>query len=259
MPKQRYFKTNKFLREISERFGEAVKQAGVDSLKKGAEAIAETARKNCPVDSGRLRDSIHVDVKETKTSTKIKVIADAADDAGQHQHQKDHHQGHHYQQPDLVGSGRGHGQRDQGRRTGVGRHDQRHKEAACQLSDSDAGSNGQDRDPELLTGQHAQHFPHGHSHSPEDAELQLAGPDGQNPVDQKAGGSQDQNDYEADGQDAVGSLKNRVVLKIDDIGVGVGKGHESKVVLTGKVIDILRGRLTVFDPDLVRQGPPAAV
>lgn len=82
MPKQRYFKTNKFLREISERFGEAVKNAGVDALKKGAEAIAETAKKNCPVDSGRLRDSIHVDVKQTKTSTKIKVVADAADDDG---------------------------------------------------------------------------------------------------------------------------------------------------------------------------------
>lgn len=75
-------KTNKFLQGLAERFGEAVKNAGVEQLRKGAEQIARTAKNLCPVRTGNLRNSIRVRDRSSAKTCKIQVIADATDDKG---------------------------------------------------------------------------------------------------------------------------------------------------------------------------------
>lgn len=82
MSKKQKIKTDKFFSSIAERFGEAVKNAGVEQLRKGAEQIARTARELCPTRTGKLKNSIRVVDKSSKTKTKIQVLADAKDDKG---------------------------------------------------------------------------------------------------------------------------------------------------------------------------------
>lgn len=75
-------KTDKFLSSLAERFGEAVKNAGVEQLRKGAEQIARTAKEFCPTKTGNLKNSIRVVDKSTKKKCKIQVVADAINDKG---------------------------------------------------------------------------------------------------------------------------------------------------------------------------------
>ena len=75
-------KTNKFLASIAERFGESVKNAGIEQLRKGAETIARTAKELCPTKTGTLKNSIRVVDRSTKKKSKIQVIADATNDKG---------------------------------------------------------------------------------------------------------------------------------------------------------------------------------
>jgi HK97 gp10 family phage protein len=76
--KPRNLKTAAFLKRVAEYFGEQVAKAGKDALRKGAAKMEATAKALCPVDTGRLRDSIHIE----ETGNKIKVVADATDDKG---------------------------------------------------------------------------------------------------------------------------------------------------------------------------------
>ena len=70
-------RTNKFLSQIADEFGEDVKNAGVAELAKGAEKIKATAKSLCPALSGKLKESIHVETKKSKKGANIKVVADA--------------------------------------------------------------------------------------------------------------------------------------------------------------------------------------
>lgn len=76
--KRRKLSTTKFFRRVAENFGQKVAKAGKEELKKGALKMEKTAKELCPVDTGRLRDSIHVE----ESGMTIKVVADAADDSG---------------------------------------------------------------------------------------------------------------------------------------------------------------------------------
>ena len=76
--KRRKLSTTKFFRRVAENFGQKVAKAGKEELKKGAEKMEKTAKELCPVDTGRLRDSIHIE----ESGMTIKVVADAADDSG---------------------------------------------------------------------------------------------------------------------------------------------------------------------------------
>lgn len=55
-------------------YGERAAQAARQALEENAEIVMEEARRRCPVDSGKLRDSIH---SEKKGANKIRIIADA--------------------------------------------------------------------------------------------------------------------------------------------------------------------------------------
>jgi len=70
-------RTNKFLSQIADEFGEDVKNAGDAELVKGAEKIKETAKSLCPSLTGKLKESIHVETKKSKKGANIKVVADA--------------------------------------------------------------------------------------------------------------------------------------------------------------------------------------
>lgn len=54
-------------------YGERAKQAALEGLLEGGEIVAAEAKRNCPVDTGRLRDSIHTE----KKGNKVRVVADA--------------------------------------------------------------------------------------------------------------------------------------------------------------------------------------
>lgn len=69
---------NTTLKLISEKVSEKTKEA----LKESAELLVNEAKSRCPVDSGRLRDSIHAEKK--KSGTKYQVVADAKDDQGRY-------------------------------------------------------------------------------------------------------------------------------------------------------------------------------
>lgn len=59
-------------------YGERAKQAAIEGLLEGAEMVANEAKSRCPVDTGKLRDSIHTE----KKGNKIRVVADAKSDDG---------------------------------------------------------------------------------------------------------------------------------------------------------------------------------
>ena len=77
MAKQKFL-DNTTLKLISEKVSEKTKEA----LKESAELLVNEAKSRCPVDSGRLRDSIHAEKK--KSGTKYQVVADAKDDQGRY-------------------------------------------------------------------------------------------------------------------------------------------------------------------------------
>ena len=76
--KRNKFSTTKFFKRVAENFGQKVAKAGKEELKKGALKMEKTAKELCPVDTGRLRDSIHIE----ESGMNIKVVADASDDSG---------------------------------------------------------------------------------------------------------------------------------------------------------------------------------
>lgn len=75
MAKSKRLRNTAFFKEIGERFGEAVSKKGKEALERGGDTIAQTARSLCPVDTGRLRDSIHVEV--SAKGARVSVVADA--------------------------------------------------------------------------------------------------------------------------------------------------------------------------------------
>ena len=62
------------LREMGEHVAEAVMRA----LRTGAYRIASDAKSRCPVDTGRLRNSI--DVSQSRSGNRVTVLADAEND-----------------------------------------------------------------------------------------------------------------------------------------------------------------------------------
>lgn len=75
MAKSKRLRNTAFFKEIGERFGAEVERKGKEALESGGETIAQTARSLCPVDTGRLRDSIHVEV--SAKGARVSVVADA--------------------------------------------------------------------------------------------------------------------------------------------------------------------------------------
>ena len=63
-----------FFKQVLESWGEEVAKAGKEAVAKGAEKIAD-AKALCQVDTGKLRDSIHVEYK--KEGAIASVVADA--------------------------------------------------------------------------------------------------------------------------------------------------------------------------------------
>lgn len=66
--------------EILSRYGDKAARAAREALAENAETLAEEARRRCPVDTGRLRDSIHVEI--SRNGGKAKIIADAKNAKG---------------------------------------------------------------------------------------------------------------------------------------------------------------------------------
>ena len=67
-------RTMRNLREMGEHVAEAARRA----LKAGAYRVAADAKSRCPVDTGKLRDSIHVD--QSRSGNRFVVLADAEND-----------------------------------------------------------------------------------------------------------------------------------------------------------------------------------
>lgn len=67
------------LRQLNE-MGEHVVEAAKDALKQGAAEVVSDAKSRCPVNTGRLRDSIRAEPNRAGTS--YKIVADAEDDNG---------------------------------------------------------------------------------------------------------------------------------------------------------------------------------
>ena len=68
------------VREILSRYGERAAQAARGALAENARTLTEEAKRRCPVESGRLRDSIRVEM--AKSGNKAKLVADAKNEAG---------------------------------------------------------------------------------------------------------------------------------------------------------------------------------
>lgn len=77
MSKQKFL-DNSTLKMISEKVSKTTKEA----LKECSEMLVQEAKSRCPVDSGRLRDSIHAEKR--KGGTKYQVVADAKDNEGRY-------------------------------------------------------------------------------------------------------------------------------------------------------------------------------
>ena len=76
MSKKSNFLDNATLKQIGEKVSIKTKQA----LQECSEMLVNEAKTRCPVDSGRLRDSIHAEKR--KGGTKYQIVADAKDDQG---------------------------------------------------------------------------------------------------------------------------------------------------------------------------------
>ena len=77
MSKQKFIDSTT-LKQIGEKVSKTTKQA----LQECAEMLTNEAKSRCPVDSGRLRDSIHAEKR--KGGTKYQITADAKDDQGRY-------------------------------------------------------------------------------------------------------------------------------------------------------------------------------
>ena len=75
-----YVSNAQYFREILDAWGEDVVKRGKEVLKKGAEKIAADAKANCPVKTGALRDSIHVE--ERSGGVRYVVVASALNSKG---------------------------------------------------------------------------------------------------------------------------------------------------------------------------------
>lgn len=64
---------------ILQQYGERAAQAARESLLENGETVAEEAKRRCPVDTGKLRDSVHV---EPKGANRVRIVADAKADDG---------------------------------------------------------------------------------------------------------------------------------------------------------------------------------
>ena len=65
---------------ILHRYGDNAADAARKALKDNADMIAKLAKEKCPVKTGKLRDSIHVEV--SNGGNKVAVVADAKDKNG---------------------------------------------------------------------------------------------------------------------------------------------------------------------------------
>lgn len=63
---------------ILQNYGERAAQAAQQALLDNAELLAQEAKSRCPVKTGRLRDSIHIEPKRNS----VRVVADAKNDSG---------------------------------------------------------------------------------------------------------------------------------------------------------------------------------
>lgn len=61
------------INSLLQTYGEAAKQAALEGLLEAGEIVAEEARRRCPVDTGRLQESIHTE----KKGNKVRVVANA--------------------------------------------------------------------------------------------------------------------------------------------------------------------------------------
>lgn len=64
---------------ILQQYGERAAQAARESLLENGETVAEEAKSRCPVETGRLRESIHV---EPKGANRVRIVADAKAEDG---------------------------------------------------------------------------------------------------------------------------------------------------------------------------------
>ena len=71
-------KNAKELSDFLESLGEKVTKATKKALKNNADMLVQEIKKRCPVDTGRLRDSIHAEAK--KSGMYYKIVADAKND-----------------------------------------------------------------------------------------------------------------------------------------------------------------------------------
>jgi HK97 gp10 family phage protein len=78
MAKKNNFLDNTTLKMISEKVSIKTKEA----LQECSQMLVNEAKSRCPVDSGRLRDSIHAEKR--KAGTRYKIVADAKDDEGRY-------------------------------------------------------------------------------------------------------------------------------------------------------------------------------
>ena len=115
--------------------------------------------------------------------------------------------------------------------------DQRHIQRGGQESDAGAGGDGSAGDKDLFAHQTAQDLPHGHTHGPVNAELQRAGLNGQDPVDQKAYGAEDQRHNEADRQHTIRALEQGVVLQPDELIGSILKSLQRELFPGDKVVN----------------------
>lgn len=72
--------TAAFFKRVIEAWGDEIANAGKKELQRGAEKILTQAKENCPVDTGKLRDSLHIET--SRDGSDVRVVADAQNDEG---------------------------------------------------------------------------------------------------------------------------------------------------------------------------------
>lgn len=71
---------NENFRSLLNDFNDRVVQAAKEGLRDNADLLVEEAKNRCPVDTGRLKNSIHAEV--VGNGFKVRVVADATNDRG---------------------------------------------------------------------------------------------------------------------------------------------------------------------------------
>ena len=80
MARQYGIKTDANVKKILKELGERVEKAAEEATKENAERLIEEMKNRVPVNSGRLRDSIHTKKTGKGATIKYKVIVDASDE-----------------------------------------------------------------------------------------------------------------------------------------------------------------------------------